>query len=82
MKALVFTLLFLLIAANEAKVFNKCELALLLKRYGMERYNGYALGNCKLSLLFLSFYFSLIQIFKRDGSLDSSLVGGRMIEDG
>ncbi|XP_070791152.1 lysozyme C, milk isozyme-like [Pituophis catenifer annectens] len=45
MKALLLTLLFLLIAANEAKVFTKCELASLLKRQGMEGYHGYKLGD-------------------------------------
>ncbi|KAM6474752.1 lysozyme C, milk isozyme-like [Liasis olivaceus] len=45
MKALVLTLLFSLIAANEAKVFTKCELASVLKRHGLDAYHGYGLGN-------------------------------------
>ncbi|KAL7988120.1 hypothetical protein Chor_007039, partial [Crotalus horridus] len=45
MKALVLALLFLFIAANEAKVYSKCELARILKRNGMDGYYGYALGN-------------------------------------
>ncbi|XP_015684541.1 lysozyme C, milk isozyme [Protobothrops mucrosquamatus] len=45
MKALMFTLLFLLIAANEAKVFKKCELASLLKKSGMDSSTGYPLEN-------------------------------------
>ncbi|XP_013922285.1 PREDICTED: lysozyme C, milk isozyme-like [Thamnophis sirtalis] len=43
MKALA--LLFLLIAANEAKVYGRCELASLLKRNGLDGYYGYSLGN-------------------------------------
>ncbi|XP_032068107.1 lysozyme C, milk isozyme-like [Thamnophis elegans] len=45
MKALILTLLFLFIAANEAKVYTKCELASILKRNGMDGYYGYSLGN-------------------------------------
>uniref|UniRef100_A0A182C5Z9 Lysozyme n=1 Tax=Phalotris mertensi TaxID=1260334 RepID=A0A182C5Z9_9SAUR len=45
MKALVLTLLFLLIVASEAKVFSKCELALGLKQMGLDGYHGYSLGN-------------------------------------
>ncbi|XP_070597200.1 lysozyme C-1-like [Erythrolamprus reginae] len=45
MKALVLALLFLFIAANEAKVFQKCELASLLKRNGMDGYSGVKLGD-------------------------------------
>ncbi|KAG8129730.1 hypothetical protein E2320_016450 [Naja naja] len=45
MKALVLAVLFLFIAANEAKVYSKCELASILKRNGMDRYYGYSLGN-------------------------------------
>ncbi|XP_066469533.1 lysozyme C, milk isozyme-like [Tiliqua scincoides] len=45
MKVLAFTLLCLLVAANEAKVFGKCELARLLKKHGMDGYQGYSLGN-------------------------------------
>ncbi|XP_060539360.1 lysozyme C, milk isozyme-like [Pantherophis guttatus] len=45
MKALSLTFLFLLIAANEAKVFTKCELASRLKKAGMDGYYGYKLGN-------------------------------------
>ncbi|XP_058023932.1 uncharacterized protein LOC131190612 [Ahaetulla prasina] len=45
MKALALSLLFLLIAVNEAKVFTKCELATVLKRAGMDGYYGYKLGN-------------------------------------
>ncbi|XP_060539352.1 lysozyme C, milk isozyme-like [Pantherophis guttatus] len=45
MKALSLTLLFLLIAANEAKVFTKCELASRLKNEGMDGYHDYKLDN-------------------------------------
>ncbi|KAM6474751.1 lysozyme C, milk isozyme-like isoform 4-T4 [Liasis olivaceus] len=45
MKALVLTLLFLFLAASEAKVFTRCELASLLKRHGLDGYYGYKLGN-------------------------------------
>ncbi|XP_020653230.3 lysozyme C, milk isozyme-like [Pogona vitticeps] len=42
---LVISLLYLLVAVNEAKVFGRCELASLLKRKGMSGYRGYSLGN-------------------------------------
>ncbi|KAH0628950.1 hypothetical protein JD844_010615 [Phrynosoma platyrhinos] len=45
MKVLVFTLLCLFIAINEAKVFSRCELAARLKRGGLDGYYGYSLGN-------------------------------------
>ncbi|KAM6474749.1 lysozyme C, milk isozyme-like isoform 2-T2 [Liasis olivaceus] len=45
MKALVLTLLFLLLAASKAKVFTRCELASLLKWHGLDGYHGYGLGN-------------------------------------
>ncbi|XP_058025629.1 lysozyme C-2-like [Ahaetulla prasina] len=45
MKALVLTLLFLLIAASEAKRYSKCELASFLKGSGVDGYYGYSLGN-------------------------------------
>uniref|UniRef100_A0A6J0TY44 Lysozyme C, milk isozyme-like n=1 Tax=Pogona vitticeps TaxID=103695 RepID=A0A6J0TY44_9SAUR len=46
MKALLaITFLCLLVAVNEAKVFEKCELASILKRHGMDGYYGYSLGN-------------------------------------
>ncbi|XP_070791153.1 lysozyme C, milk isozyme-like [Pituophis catenifer annectens] len=45
MKALVLTLLFLLIAANEAKVYSKCELAFRLKQGGMDGYYGFSLND-------------------------------------
>lgn len=54
MKELVLALLFLFIAANEAKVYTKCELASILKRNGMDGYYGYKLGNCEFTLLFFS----------------------------
>ncbi|XP_054859818.1 lysozyme C, milk isozyme-like [Eublepharis macularius] len=38
-------LLFLLISVNEAKVFQRCELAKLLKKAGMDRYSGITLGD-------------------------------------
>ncbi|KAL8164156.1 UNVERIFIED_CONTAM: hypothetical protein K2H54_046913 [Gekko kuhli] len=38
-------LLFLLIAANEAKTMEKCELAKDLKSHGMDGFHGYPLGN-------------------------------------
>uniref|UniRef100_A0A670Z7Z0 Lysozyme C, milk isozyme-like n=1 Tax=Pseudonaja textilis TaxID=8673 RepID=A0A670Z7Z0_PSETE len=38
-------LLFLFIAANEAKVYPKCELASILRQNGINRYYGYRLGN-------------------------------------
>nr|XP_056711996.1 lysozyme C, milk isozyme-like [Euleptes europaea] len=38
-------LLFLLIAVNEAVVFEKCELARRLKNAGMSGYYGYSLGD-------------------------------------
>ncbi|XP_070592195.1 lysozyme C-3-like [Erythrolamprus reginae] len=48
MKALTLTLLFLFIAANEAKVFQMCELSSVLKRSGMDGYRRVTLGdwNC------------------------------------
>ncbi|XP_058025630.1 lysozyme C, milk isozyme-like [Ahaetulla prasina] len=45
MKALVLTLLFLLIAANEAKVYSRCELASRLKQDGMDGYHGFSLDD-------------------------------------
>lgn len=54
MKALVLALVFLFIAANEAKVFSKCELARILKQNGLDGYYGYALGNCEFTLFFSS----------------------------
>ncbi|XP_039176375.1 lysozyme C, milk isozyme-like [Crotalus tigris] len=45
MKALVLTLLFLLIACSEAKIYTKCELASILKQNRMDGYFGYSLGN-------------------------------------
>ncbi|KAM6474878.1 lysozyme C, milk isozyme-like [Liasis olivaceus] len=45
MKTVTLSLLFFFIAANEAKVFTKCELAALLKRHGLDGYYGYSLGN-------------------------------------
>uniref|UniRef100_A0A8D0DZP4 Lysozyme n=1 Tax=Salvator merianae TaxID=96440 RepID=A0A8D0DZP4_SALMN len=46
MKALmVLTLVCLLIAVTEAKVFERCELARTLKRLGLSGYRGHALGN-------------------------------------
>ncbi|XP_039176373.1 lysozyme C, milk isozyme-like [Crotalus tigris] len=45
MKALVLTLLFLLIACSEAKIYTKCELASSLKQNRMDGYFGYSLGN-------------------------------------
>ncbi|XP_015261721.1 PREDICTED: lysozyme C, milk isozyme-like [Gekko japonicus] len=39
------TLLFLLIAANEAKTMEKCELAKTLKSHGMDGFHGYKLGD-------------------------------------
>ncbi|XP_032068108.1 lysozyme C, milk isozyme-like [Thamnophis elegans] len=44
MKALVLTLLFLFIAANEAIQYSRCGLASILKRNGMDGYYGYSLG--------------------------------------
>lgn len=52
MKALVVTLLFLLIACSVAKRYTKCELASILKKNGMERYFGYSLDDCKFTLSF------------------------------
>uniref|UniRef100_A0A8D0KKI5 Glycosyl hydrolases family 22 (GH22) domain-containing protein n=1 Tax=Salvator merianae TaxID=96440 RepID=A0A8D0KKI5_SALMN len=43
--ALVLTLVCLLIAVTEAKVFERCELARTLKRLGLSGYRGHALGN-------------------------------------
>uniref|UniRef100_A0A182C5U3 Lysozyme n=1 Tax=Phalotris mertensi TaxID=1260334 RepID=A0A182C5U3_9SAUR len=43
MKALVLTLLFLLIAANEAKIYSQCQLASLLKQRGMDGYEDISL---------------------------------------
>ncbi|XP_070791158.1 lysozyme C, milk isozyme-like [Pituophis catenifer annectens] len=40
MKALVLTLLFLLMALSEAKIFSRCELASVLKQYGPDSYTG------------------------------------------
>ncbi|XP_029141531.1 lysozyme C, milk isozyme-like [Protobothrops mucrosquamatus] len=45
MKALVLTLLFILVAANEAKVYSKCELASRLKQSGIDGYYGFSLGD-------------------------------------
>ncbi|XP_053154369.1 lysozyme C, milk isozyme-like [Hemicordylus capensis] len=45
MKVLALTIFCLLIAVNEAKVYERCELARLLKRHGMDRYYGYSLAN-------------------------------------
>uniref|UniRef100_A0A6J0SD43 Lysozyme C, milk isozyme-like n=1 Tax=Pogona vitticeps TaxID=103695 RepID=A0A6J0SD43_9SAUR len=46
MKALLaVTLLCLLVAVNEAKEFQKCELASILNQHGMDGYYGYSLGN-------------------------------------
>ncbi|XP_025033333.1 lysozyme C-1-like [Python bivittatus] len=45
MKALVLTLLFLLLPASEAKVFNRWELASVLKQLGLAGYRGYDLDN-------------------------------------
>ncbi|XP_015261708.1 PREDICTED: lysozyme C, milk isozyme-like [Gekko japonicus] len=45
MKVLGLIVLFLLVAVNEAKVFERCELARLLKKQGLDEYEGYALGN-------------------------------------
>ncbi|XP_070597199.1 lysozyme C-1-like [Erythrolamprus reginae] len=45
MKALALALLLLFIAANEAKVYSKCELATILKRNGMDGYRGVKLGD-------------------------------------
>uniref|UniRef100_A0A8D0BK00 Glycosyl hydrolases family 22 (GH22) domain-containing protein n=1 Tax=Salvator merianae TaxID=96440 RepID=A0A8D0BK00_SALMN len=45
MKVLCLVLLCILIAGNEAKVFERCELATVLKRGGLDGYRGYSLGN-------------------------------------
>ncbi|XP_026539918.1 lysozyme C, milk isozyme-like isoform X1 [Notechis scutatus] len=45
MKAIVLSVLFLFIAANEAKVFSRCQLVSILRRNGMDGYRGYKLGN-------------------------------------
>uniref|UniRef100_A0A8D0KJ07 Glycosyl hydrolases family 22 (GH22) domain-containing protein n=1 Tax=Salvator merianae TaxID=96440 RepID=A0A8D0KJ07_SALMN len=45
MKVLCLVLLCFLIAGNEAKVYERCELAAALKRGGLDRYHGYSLGN-------------------------------------
>ncbi|XP_061470330.1 uncharacterized protein LOC133379316 isoform X3 [Rhineura floridana] len=45
MKVLALTLLCLLIAVNEARVFEKCELARTLKQKGMDGYRGISLAN-------------------------------------
>ncbi|XP_062975630.1 lysozyme C-1-like [Elgaria multicarinata webbii] len=45
MKVLVLTLLCVLIAANEAKEFERCELAKDLKEHGMDGYHGISLDN-------------------------------------
>nr|XP_056711999.1 lysozyme C, milk isozyme-like [Euleptes europaea] len=38
-------LFFLLVAANEAKVMKKCELVKILKQHGMDKHEGYKLGD-------------------------------------
>ncbi|XP_061477680.1 lysozyme C, milk isozyme-like [Rhineura floridana] len=45
MKVLALTFLCLLIAVNEAKVFEKCELAAFFKQHGLDGYYGHSLGN-------------------------------------
>ncbi|XP_026581582.1 lysozyme C, milk isozyme-like [Pseudonaja textilis] len=45
MKAIVLAVLFLFIAANEAKVYSRCQLVSILRRNGMDGYRGYSLGN-------------------------------------
>uniref|UniRef100_A0A670ZC64 Uncharacterized protein n=1 Tax=Pseudonaja textilis TaxID=8673 RepID=A0A670ZC64_PSETE len=45
MKVLVLTLLFLLIAASEAKQYSRCSLASCLKQGGLDGYYGYNLAN-------------------------------------
>ncbi|XP_007444722.2 lysozyme C, milk isozyme-like [Python bivittatus] len=45
MKALVLTLLFLLLAASEAIEFTRCALASTLKQLGLDGYHGYNLEN-------------------------------------
>lgn len=52
MKALVLSLLFILVAANEAKEYSKCELASHLKASGMDGYYGFSLGDCEFPFSF------------------------------
>lgn len=52
MKALVLTLLFLLIAASEAKQYSRCEMGSFMKRNGMDGFRGVSVDNCEFTLLF------------------------------
>ncbi|XP_070592196.1 lysozyme C, milk isozyme-like [Erythrolamprus reginae] len=71
MKALGLTLLFLFIAANEAKIYTKCELASILKRHGMDGFHGYSLGNWICMAYYESKYNSrLVGPRNWDGSYD------------
>ncbi|XP_034972602.1 lysozyme C, milk isozyme-like [Zootoca vivipara] len=45
MKVLVLTLFCLLISVKEGKVFEKCELAALLKQHGLDQYHGISLAD-------------------------------------
>ncbi|XP_070597203.1 lysozyme C-1-like [Erythrolamprus reginae] len=45
MKALALALLFVFTAANEAKIYEKCVLASILKRSGMDGYRGIKLAD-------------------------------------
>ncbi|XP_054859657.1 lysozyme C, milk isozyme-like [Eublepharis macularius] len=45
MKVLSLALLFVLVAVNEARVFERCEAARTFKQHGLDGYEGYSLGN-------------------------------------
>uniref|UniRef100_A0A670K5D9 Uncharacterized protein n=1 Tax=Podarcis muralis TaxID=64176 RepID=A0A670K5D9_PODMU len=45
MKVLILSILSLLAVANEARLFERCELAGVLRRYGLDGFGGYTLND-------------------------------------
>ena len=54
MKALLILGFLLLSVSVQAKVYERCEFAKILKRNGMDGYRGVSLADCKSPLLDLS----------------------------
>ncbi|XP_066469531.1 lysozyme C, milk isozyme-like [Tiliqua scincoides] len=70
MKVLALILLCLLIAVNEARVFEECELVALLKEQNMDGYYGYSLGDWICMASYESRYNSRAVGMNRNGSRD------------
>ncbi|NXC46204.1 LYSC protein, partial [Penelope pileata] len=74
MKSLLILVFCLLPLAAQGKIYKRCELAAAMKRYGLDNYRGYSLGNWVCAARYESNYNTQATNHNSDGSTDYGIL--------